>query len=80
MLMICWDGLRASRGCIMRLQFSLLSFALALTGLALGQAVGGTHERLPNYHVLHAFWFRFVIDAKIFERQLKEQQGAKGNE
>jgi uncharacterized repeat protein (TIGR03803 family) len=73
MLMICWDGLRASRGCIMRLQFSLLSFALALTGLALGQAVGGTHERLPNYHVLHAFgsgkdggglWGSVVLDKR----------------
>jgi glycosyltransferase involved in cell wall biosynthesis len=30
------------------------------------------------YHVLHAFWFRFVIDAKIIEQQLQERRAAEG--
>ena len=30
------------------------------------------------YHVLHAFWFRFLIDAKIIEREREDRRSAKG--
>jgi glycosyltransferase involved in cell wall biosynthesis len=30
------------------------------------------------YHVLHAFWFRFLIDSKIIEHELEQRRAAEG--
>ncbi len=56
----------------------LRSFAVFLYGYVL--RFGFLDGRIGLiYHVLHAFWFRFLIDAKIIERELEERRSKRGS-